>query len=74
LGFSRLNAKQNLPGYKQQENKKMSSNLVCNCFGYTADDIKKDYMANGHSLIMAYIMSKKKNAECNCESNNPQGR
>ena len=52
----------------------MGQNLVCYCFGYSAEDIKKDCIENGHSSIMARIMSEKKNGKCNCESTNPKGR
>jgi hypothetical protein len=52
----------------------MSQNLICYCFNYTADDIKKDFHKNGQSTIMARIMTEKKNGKCNCESTNPKGR
>jgi hypothetical protein len=48
-------------------------NLVCYCFGYTGDDIKKDFLANGRSLIMEKIMEEKKAAGCDCAAKNPKG-
>ena len=52
----------------------MSQGLICYCFNYTADDIKKDFKENGQSTIMARITNEKKNGKCNCESINPKGR
>jgi hypothetical protein len=52
----------------------MSQKLVCYCFNFTAEDIKKDFIAHGESTIMARIIREKKNGMCNCESNNPKGR
>jgi hypothetical protein len=49
-------------------------NLVCYCFEYSKDDIKKDYMNNGKSLIMERIISEKKKGLCNCAHKNPKGR
>jgi hypothetical protein len=47
--------------------------FVCYCFGYTGDDIRKDYLANGRSLIMEKIMEEKKAAGCDCSAKNPKG-
>ena len=47
--------------------------LVCYCFGYTSEDIKKDLLANGRSLIMEKIMEEKKVAGCDCAAKNPKG-
>ena len=52
----------------------MKSDLICYCFGYTAEDIRADLAANGFSTIMARIMKEKKNGGCNCASSNPKGR
>ena len=52
----------------------MSKNLICYCFGYTTEDIEKDYIENGRSLIMNRIIGEKKNGQCRCESTNPKGR
>ena len=47
--------------------------LVCYCFGYTSEDIKKDFLAHGRSLIMEKIMEEKKSAGCDCAAKNPKG-
>jgi hypothetical protein len=62
-----------LPHHPERD-QKMNQNLVCYCFGYTAEDIKKDYIENGRSLIMDRIMDEKKKGKCNCASTNPKGR
>ena len=46
----------------------MAQNLICYCFGYTDEDIKKDYDENGRSSIMERIMNEKKDGKCNCET------
>jgi hypothetical protein len=56
---------------KEQE---MLQDQVCYCFGYTEDDIKKDYRENGRSTLMERVASEKKNGNCNCETTNPKGR
>ena len=55
-------------------NNKMAQELICYCFNYTAEDIKNDFIENGHSTIMARITHEKKDGKCNCESTNPKGR
>ena len=52
----------------------MSQDLVCYCFGYTAEEIKKDFRENGRSTIMERIAAEKKDGKCNCETTNPKGR
>jgi len=52
----------------------MNPELVCYCFGYTELDIKQDFTDNGHSTILARIISEKKNGNCTCETTNPKGR
>jgi hypothetical protein len=47
---------------------------VCYCFGYTAEDIRKDLEENGRSTIMEKIMAEKKLGRCNCANTNPAGR
>ena len=54
-------------------NNKMVQELICYCFNYTADDIRKDFIKNGESTIIARIANEKKNGKCNCESTNPKG-
>jgi hypothetical protein len=40
------------------------TNLICYCFGYTAQDILKDLDQNGRSLIMDKIMDEKRAGGC----------
>ncbi len=47
---------------------------VCYCFGYTAEDIRKDMEENGRSKIMEKIMAEKRRGGCNCANTNPKGR
>ncbi|OQX63166.1 MAG: BFD-like (2Fe-2S) protein [Desulfococcus sp. 4484_241] len=49
-------------------------NLVCFCFGYTAEDIKEDFHKNKKSLIMEKILKEKKAGGCRCAEKNPKGR
>lgn len=49
-------------------------NLICYCFGYTADDIKNDYIKNKKSLIMEKIIDEKKFGGCRCAEKNPKGK
>jgi hypothetical protein len=49
-------------------------NLICYCFEYTADDIKKDYIKNNKSLIMEKIITEKKFGGCSCAEKNPKGK
>ena len=48
--------------------------LICYCFRYTAEDIEKDVLENGRSLIMEKIMAEKKLGGCDCATKNPKGR
>ena len=48
-------------------------NLICYCFGYTAEDVRRDIEANGRSLIMEKIMAQKKAGSCDCANKNPKG-
>jgi hypothetical protein len=50
------------------------SNFVCYCFEYTSEDIKKDFIVNGRSLIMEKIMAEKKMGACQCTIKNPSGK
>jgi len=49
-------------------------NVICYCFEYTAEDIKKDYHKNGKSLIMEKIITEKKSGGCTCAEKNPKGK
>ncbi len=48
--------------------------LVCYCFEYSSEDIKRDYINNGRSLIMEKIMEEKKFGRCQCVTKNPKGK
>jgi hypothetical protein len=50
------------------------SEIICYCFGYTAEDIKKDYTENGRSTILERIIEEKKKGNCRCEQTNPKKR
>lgn len=53
---------------------KVRQEIVCYCFGYSAEDIRKDCIEAGHSTLLARIIDEKKNGNCNCKTNNPTGR
>lgn len=53
---------------------KAVESLICYCFGYTASDIERDFLANKKSTIMDRIMSEKKAGGCQCAARNPKGR
>ena len=48
--------------------------LICYCFGYTADDIRRDYAANGYSTLLEKIKAEKKSGTCQCAAKNLKGR
>ncbi len=48
--------------------------LICYCFGYSAEDIRQDVFTNGRSLIMEEIRATKQLGGCQCATNNPKGR
>jgi len=48
------------------------SEIICYCFGYSAEDIKKDYTENGRSTILERIIVEKKKGNCRCEQTNPE--
>ncbi len=49
------------------------SKLICYCFNYTEDDIKKDFLKNNEkSTILEKIKEEKKNGNCKCLSKNPK--
>ena len=50
-----------------------NKNLVCYFLGYSEEDIVKDAIENGHSLIMERI-EEEKSRGCNCSKENPKGR
>jgi hypothetical protein len=48
--------------------------LVCYCFGYSAEDIRKDYLENGKSSISERIKAEKRFGNCQCATKNPTGK
>ena len=48
--------------------------LICYCFGFTAEDIRRDRRANGRSTIMEKIRREKNLGVCRCATKNPRGR
>jgi hypothetical protein len=48
--------------------------LICYCFGYTADDIEQDFIKNERSVIIKKIAAEKKIGGCDCANKNPKGR
>lgn len=50
------------------------SELICYCFGYSADDIERDIRNNGRSTILERIMNEKRAGGCQCMEKNPKGR
>lgn len=49
-------------------------NLICYCFGFTAEDIKRDVLEHGRSLILEKIIAEKKIGGCDCATKSPKGR
>ncbi|MBT8352646.1 MAG: hypothetical protein KJO26_15615 [Deltaproteobacteria bacterium] len=48
--------------------------LICYCFGYSIDDVEKDYKDNGVSTIMEKIQMEKRFGNCQCATKNPKGK
>ena len=48
--------------------------LICYCFGFSAEDIELDYQKNGRSTIMEKIVAEKKIGACQCVTKNPSGK
>jgi hypothetical protein len=44
--------------------KSILKDLVCYCFGYTAEDIQQDFIRNGRSLVMKKIQAAKRLRVC----------
>uniref|UniRef100_A0A7C4ET58 BFD-like (2Fe-2S) protein n=1 Tax=Desulfomonile tiedjei TaxID=2358 RepID=A0A7C4ET58_9BACT len=47
---------------------------VCYCHEYTAEDIERDFLANGRSTIVEKIAAAKKANGCECATKNPKGK
>ncbi len=50
------------------------SEMICYCYGFSAEDIARDYQQNGRSTIMEKIQTEKKFGNCQCAVKNPKGR
>ena len=50
------------------------NDLICYCFGFTANDIEQDFIKNGRSAIIEKIVLEKKTGGCDCANRNPKGR
>ncbi len=48
--------------------------MICYCFGYTAEEIADEVKETGRSRIMEKIMGEKKSGGCDCAARNPKGR
>ena len=48
--------------------------LVCDCFGYSEEDLREDYLKNGKSMRMEKIQMEKKFGNCQCATKNPKGK
>ena len=48
--------------------------LVCYCFGYSEQDIQRDYIENGKSVILEKIKTEKQFGNCQCATKNPTGK
>ena len=59
---------------RQPRNEFKDDDLVCYCFRYTKNQIEKDYVENGRSVILEKITLEKKSGGCDCAQKNPKGR
>ena len=51
------------------------SKLICYCFGYTDEAIRRDVVEHGgRSTIMERIKAEKSKGRCQCKTRNPRGR
>ena len=57
---------------KLKEN--LVNDIVCHCFGFSVNDIEKDYLDNEVSTIMKKIKMEKKFGNCQCATKNPKGQ
>jgi hypothetical protein len=53
----------------------MMDELICFCYGYTEEDIKRDLIDNkGRSSILESVAEARKKGTCECEEKHPQKR
>jgi len=50
------------------------NDFICYCFEYSGEDIERDYLENGESMIMQKIQMEKKFGNCQCVTKNPKGK
>ncbi|BCO08746.1 hypothetical protein GF1_11220 [Desulfolithobacter dissulfuricans] len=48
--------------------------LICFCFGYSEEDIRRDVREHGRSMVLEHIMAEKRKGGCRCRETNPSGR
>jgi len=48
--------------------------MICYCYKHTVDAVERDVLEHGRSTIMEQIIAESKAGNCNCKTNNPQGR
>ena len=65
-------ASDTIEGKMEREN--LPPGTICYCFGYSAEDIRKDFSKNGRSTIMERIQNEKKDGTCECAEKNPKKR
>jgi hypothetical protein len=58
---------------KFEQSESQDDELFCYCFEYTRNDIEKDYLQNGRSMILEKIAAEKKAGGCHCAEKNPRG-
>ncbi len=46
---------------------------ICFCFGYTREQIARDFRENGRSRILEEILAAKRLGACRCAAANPRG-
>ena len=46
--------------------------FVCWCFAHTADDIRRDALREGRSVILEKILAAKKAGTCRCPEKHPR--
>jgi hypothetical protein len=65
-----------MQGYKITDEKAGSDGrmqeTICFCFGYTVEDVRRDFLENGRSTIMERIQNEKKAGTCDCAAKNPK--
>lgn len=64
-----------IKAYSEGKTEFKGEDTVCYCFGYTRDNLEKDYVDNrNRSTILEKITLEKKSGKCDCARKNPKGR